>query len=260
MDDYLLELGMSDIRLFQKEKELQHDEIKELSCAILEIENFISRVERKGIPFREYLARRNERGELPRFLVTLGDENLFLFSEEELATLKERHESEQRRRFDETLAAIPPEEITEHMREFRLRPLSFFEFFDDVIWDSLTEQLGKTQSTLDQYMIAGNTPVTTVVEDGEPETLFYTLKELIEFFRVNGRKDLEIQRYKGLGEMNPDQLWETTMDPARRTLIKISLADAVAAEHMFTMLMGEEVPPRRTFIEQHALAVKNLDI
>ncbi len=260
MDDYLLELGMSDIRLVQGDKELNRDEIKELSCAILEIETFITRVERKGIPFREYLSRRNDKGQLPRYLVTLGDESLFLFSEEELAALKERNEQEQRQRFDETLAAIPPEEITEQMKKFHLRPLSFFELFDDVIWNSLVEELETTNSSLDQYLIAKDVPVATVYEDGEHGIPFYTLKELVEFFRINGRKDLEIQRYKGLGEMNPEQLWETTMDPAKRTLINISLADAVAAEHMFTMLMGEEVPPRRAFIEQHALAVKNLDI
>ncbi len=89
---------------------------------------------------------------------------------------------------------------------------------------------------------------------------FHTLREVIDFLRVNGRKGIEIQRYKGLGEMNADQLWETTMDPAKRTLIKVTIPDVIAADYMFTMLMGEDVPPRRAFIEQHALSVKNLDI
>lgn len=87
-----------------------------------------------------------------------------------------------------------------------------------------------------------------------------SLRDLLKSIRKVGQRDLEIQRYKGLGEMNPEQLWETTMDPARRSLLKVKIEDAVKADRMFTILMGEEVEPRRDFIEKHSLEVKNLDI
>jgi len=84
--------------------------------------------------------------------------------------------------------------------------------------------------------------------------------KLLEYVFQHGKKGIVIQRYKGLGEMTPQQLWETTMDPEKRFLTKVSIQDAVEADKVFTVLMGGEVESRRNFIEKNALEAKNLDI
>jgi DNA gyrase subunit B len=94
----------------------------------------------------------------------------------------------------------------------------------------------------------------------EADRVVESLDDLVEYFVAAGRRGVAVNRYKGLGEMNPDTLWETTMDPAKRTLLQVKADDHTEADLMFTTLMGDQVEPRRKFIEDHALDVKNLDI
>ncbi len=110
----------------------------------------------------------------------------------------------------------------------------------------------------DELTGAGYPPY--VLENGDHHARLRSLKELLEYIIDGGKKGQYIQRYKGLGEMNPEQLWETTMNPEIRVLLQVRIEDAVEANDIFSILMGDEVEPRRKFIEEHALTVKNLDI
>ena len=98
------------------------------------------------------------------------------------------------------------------------------------------------------------------VVEGEKEVTIHSKRGLLEYLREQGKKGLSIQRYKGLGEMNPEQLWETTMSPEKRTLLQVTVDDAVEADTIFTILMGDKVEPRREFIQNNALEVRELDI
>ena len=109
-----------------------------------------------------------------------------------------------------------------------------------------------------ELLALGEPPYKVKAKDAEQQ--FANSGDLMDFVMRTARKGLAVQRYKGLGEMNPDQLWETTMDPEKRTFLQVAVEDSVNSDEIFTILMGDQVEPRKEFIHRHALEARNLDV
>jgi len=125
------------------------------------------------------------------------------------------------------------------------------EWFDSTDYAHITKMSDKIQGLLGHA---------SFVRRGEKSQSVSQFEQIVTFLFDEARKGLSIQRYKGLGEMNPDQLWDTTMNPETRSLLQVRIEDAIAADQIFTTLMGDQVEPRKLFIEQNALTVENLDV
>lgn len=250
----LLTLGCEDFTFTfaDGENSIVGKDLSPLLDVLAASESLCQRLEKQHVDIAKFFALRNsDTGEFPHFRVIIdldgNPETHFVFTYDEAQALKVKTA--------ETLQC-PIEDLDEPENPAY----------------SCTEMLTATQirrqmDTLNQVFhfargqyFGNGTPIGTLTDSTGTEFKIDSLIQILSIVRDRGRKGLTIQRYKGLGEMDAEQLYDTTMDPNNRKILKVVLEDVVEADKMFSMLMGDEVGPRRKFIEDHALMVNNLDI
>ncbi len=249
------DLGLKHVELeiVARKEKLAGDALKELLEQLSRLERAGASVERRGASLRELAAAgRGQPIRLPQYRALVKGAAPRYFADE--AELNRFLDAERARRADLTVSYEGDEQAD-------VRVLAFHDKgeIEPALASLLAHGLSLDQ-VLGSKQPASAPPFNLRLEQGPQELLLQSLREVADAIRREGERDLEIQRYKGLGEMNPEQLWESTMDPARRTLYAVRTEDAVRADEIFTVLMGEEVEPRRAFIEKHALEVRNLDV
>lgn len=259
MNSMLIELGSEGLKLARtKEKHIFTDaQLKDILDTLVELEDLTDGLGKKGVNISKYLISKHPKTKkLPLYRVKVEGEDQFAYNDDELARLVKEEEAGEDIEIKEggngatngkgvdLLEIYEAEEIEKCLAKLEKLGLSASDYLPQA-------EEGKAKEKVKAPF---------KLEGEEEELEFNSLKTILEYTRNLGKKGMSIQRYKGLGEMNPQQLWDTTMDPEKRTLLKVTMEDAVEAEQMFTILMGDAVEPRREFIEKHAPEVRFLDI
>jgi DNA gyrase subunit B len=247
---------------------LEGGELTDLLRVMAKVEEGLQTLERRGLNLSGFLARANGKG-LPGYRVVLGGREEWFHARDEMDAFRLREQQRQGREL--VLVSESPlptaDQTNGHANgqgNGQADTLFYLELHEvSEINRGLAElhRHGLTASDLvPAPRVAGREPPPRLVlENGEQRRLLPHLRELVSEIRKLGERGLSVTRFKGLGEMDPEELWETTLDPEKRTLMKVQLDDAQKAEEMFRILMGEKVEPRRDFIQKYALDVKDID-
>jgi DNA gyrase subunit B len=260
----LISLGMNGARLNVKADGIQFtgDNLQKVCDLIGQMEHPLELLERRGIDIR-YLLKYNagDKSRLPRYRVLWGDsEKWFLERDEADAFLKsllppapvESAESSE-------APATPVVPVMQVEKTAQLVDLHEIKTLNDVF--AQLKDYGFFVADFTPAGVRNAEPVYPFVLERDDDSVKLTsLRDLLNELRRLGEKGLTLTRFKGLGEMNSEELWDTSMDPEKRTLLQVRMEDAAAADEIFRVLMGDAVEPRREFIEKHALDVKELDI
>jgi DNA gyrase subunit B len=254
----LLQNGTEEVRLknLADGREFAPKQLEEILALLESLDKHATYIRRLGGDFADFVEKRNADGALPQFMVKVREgnhENVHYFlSNDELEKFKSANND---------LFGSDTEFERKKDSPTRRGKISNLHLESKAITD-LLGKLSRKGLAIDHYA-AQDKPLFELIEgEGEKMTVapLFSIPEILNGVRAVGKKGIQVTRFKGLGEMDAKELFETTMNPAVRKLLRIDLTDAVEAEEMFVRLMGDEVEPRRQFIEDNALNVRNLDV
>jgi DNA gyrase subunit B len=279
MTRFLLQEGMDGVRLFRLAKggkaktEFPQEKLKDLVSDLIKMESISAALQKAGLNLKEFLEALSGKKKKPVFEIEspLGIKHAYTESEKDDLVEKEQQKIKDMKKAAEKGKAVESmdfvydtnqnvkdmvkvkvikdmaevKQLEEVVKRMEARGVEITELFPEEKQDDLKEKEVKPQY---------------VIQHGQSEYFLESMYEVVEKVKDFGKEGLSIQRYKGLGEMNPEQLWETTMDPEKRTLLQVKLEDIVEADKTFDVLMGDQVEPRRNFIQTYAKQVRNLDI
>ncbi len=251
MNDLILDLGLDGIKMtnLDAKKTYNAGQLKEIMELLVQVEHALEILKRRNIDIKVLLENYDAKiKKFPKYIVKSKGKDVYVYDDKELAEYTKDDEESQ------YIEIFEAEDLAEVQLKLDKHGLDLKQY------EKVQDQgplLAKDKK--EKAKTVALKPLFSIEDEKDLHELF-SLKEINEFIRAQAKKGMHVQRYKGLGEMNPQQLWDTTMDPQRRTLLRVTLEDAVEVDKTFSILMGDAVEPRREFIEAYAHEVKNLDI